>query len=300
MATIDLNRVAVFVRVVEAESFTAAATALGIPTSSASRAVARLEEQLGVRLLNRTTRKLHLTDGGQHFFQRMQAVIAEAEEATQAAVGFAAEPRGTVRMTAPVDLGVQHLPAIVRTIVQRHPGLVIELLLTSRRIDLVEEGIDLAIRGGRLEDSSLVARRIVSTDLGIFAAPSYLKRRGRPRALADLARHDCLTYGGRRGKFPWRLTGPRGEETVSVSGPVVCDDMLFLREMVLAGTGLALLPVPSMDPDVKAGRLLRVLPRYGLTGGGLYLVWPSRTLVPPRVVAVRELLAAELTRLLAA
>src|SRR5829696_3308490 len=113
MATIDLNRIAVFVRVVEAESFTAAAAALGIPTSSASRAVARLEEELGVRLLNRTTRKLHLTDSGQHFFQRMQAVIAEAEEATQAAVGFAAEPRGSVRLTAPVDLGLQHLPAVV-------------------------------------------------------------------------------------------------------------------------------------------------------------------------------------------
>lgn len=298
MATVDLNRIAVFVRVVEEESFTAAAAALGIPTSSASRAVARLEEELGVRLLNRTTRKLHLTDGGQHFFQRMQVVIAEAEEATQVAVGFAAEPRGTVRLTAPPDLGLQHLPAIVKKLVERHPGLTIELLLTSRRVDLREEGIDLALRGGRLEDSSLVARKIVSTELGVYAAPSYLQRRGRPRSLADLGRHDCLTYGGRRGKFPWRLTGPRGEETVTVSGPVVCDDMLFLREMVLAGVGLALLPVQSVAADVKTARLTRVLPRHGLTGGGLYLVWPSRTLVPPRVVAVRELLAEELARLL--
>lgn len=298
MATIDLNRIGVFVKVVEEESFTAAARALGIPTSSASRAVSRLEEELGVRLLNRTTRKLHLTDGGQHFFQRMQAVIAEAEEATQAAVGFAAEPRGAVRLTAPVDLGLQQLPAIVKKIVERHPGLTIELLLTSRRVDLLEEGIDLALRGGRLEDSALVARRIVSSELGIHAAPDYLRRRGRPRALADLPRHDCLTYGGRRGKFPWRLTGPRGEETVSVSGPVVCDDMLFLREMALQGVGLALLPVQSVAADVKAGRLVRVLPRYAITGGGLYLVWPSRTLIPPRVVAVRELLAEELGRLI--
>jgi DNA-binding transcriptional LysR family regulator len=298
MATIDLNRIAVFVRVVEASSFTAAATALGIPTSSASRAVARLEEELGVRLLNRTTRKLHLTDSGQHFFQRMQAVIAEAEEATQMAVGFAAEPRGPVRVTAPLDLGVQHLPQVVKKIVERHPGLVIELMLTSRRVDLLEEGIDLALRGGRLDDSSLMARKIVSTDLGIHAAPSYLKRRGRPRTLADLARHDCLIYGVRRGPPTWRLTGPRGEESVSISGPVACDDMLFLREMAVAGCGLALLPVGNVSPDVKDGRLVRVLPRYGLTGGGLYLVWPSRTLVPPRVVAVRELLAEELARLM--
>src|SRR3954470_2142758 len=180
MAIIDLNRIAVFVRVGEAGGFTAAAAALGVPTSSASRAVSRLEEELGVRLLNRTTRKLNLTDEGRHFFQRMQTVLAEAEEATQEAAGFAREPRGPVRLTAPLDLGVQALPAIVRRIVERYPGIVIELALTSRRVDLVEEGIDLAIRGGRLEDSSLVSRKIASTDLGIFAAPAYLERRGRP------------------------------------------------------------------------------------------------------------------------
>src|SRR5689334_11955800 len=161
MATIDLNRFAVFVRVVEEESFTAAAAALGVPTSSASRSVARLEADLGVRLLNRTTRKLSLTDGGRQFFQRMQAVIAETEEATQEAAGFAREPRGPVRVTVPPDLA---LPAIVKRIVERYPGVVLELVVTSRRVDLVEEGIDLALRGGNLPDSSLVSRKIADTD----------------------------------------------------------------------------------------------------------------------------------------
>jgi DNA-binding transcriptional LysR family regulator len=202
VATIDLNRIAIFVRVVEAASFTAAAAALGVPTSSASRAVARLEAELGVRLLNRTTRKLSLTDEGRPFFQRMQAVIAETEEATQQAAGFAREPRGPVRVTAPLDLGLQVLPAIVRRIIERYPGIVVELVLTSRRVDLVEEDIDLAIRGGHLPDSSLVARKITATDLGIFAAPSYLQRRGRPRAFADLARHDCLSTGDGGGSWP--------------------------------------------------------------------------------------------------
>jgi DNA-binding transcriptional LysR family regulator len=293
----DLNRIGVFVQVVETESFTAAARALGLPTSSVSRAVARLEESLGARLLNRTTRKLSLTDAGQRFFQRMQAVMTETREATQEVTGFAADPTGLVRLTAPVDLGIQLLPGIVRTIVQRHPGLTIELVLTSRRIDLADEGIDLAIRGGRLDDSSLVARKIVSTDLGIFAAPAYLQRRGRPRTVADLGRHDCLRYGGRRGKGSWRLHGPKGEESVAVSGPVACDDMLFLREMVLSGMGLALLPVPTVRADVAAARMVRVLPRHAVQGGGLYLLWPTRTLVPARVVAVRELLAQELGRL---
>jgi DNA-binding transcriptional LysR family regulator len=297
MATIDLNRIAAFVRVVEAGSFTAAAQTLKVPTSSVSRAVARLEEDLGVRLLNRTTRSLHLTDGGQSFFGRMQAVMTETEEATRALAGLATEPRGRVRLTAPPDLGMQGLPPLIARAIERYPGLVIELLLTSRRVDLVEEGFDLAIRGGRLEDSSLVARKIASTDLGIFAAPAYLARRGRPRALGDLARHDCLTYGTRSGSGSWRLTGPRGEESVAVSGPVACEDMSFLRQMVLAGTGLALLPAQSLNAEVEAGRLVRVLPRYGLQGGGLYLVWPSRQLVPARVVAVRELLTEELGRL---
>jgi DNA-binding transcriptional LysR family regulator len=296
-ATIDLNRISTFVRVVDAGSFTAAATALRVPTSSVSRAVARLEADLGARLLNRTTRKLSLTDAGQHFHRRMQAVVAETEEAARAVTGFASAPRGLVRLTAPHDLGLQQLPDVISRIVARNPGLVIELVLTSRRIDLVEEGIDLALRGGRLEDSSLVARKILSTELGIFAAPAYLDRRGRPRALAELARHDCLVFGGRGGKLTWRLQGPRGEETVSVSGPVVCGDMLFLHECALRGMGVTLLPDGMVKADVTARRLVRLLPRYGLRGGGLYLLWPSRTLVPARVAAVRELLAEELARL---
>jgi DNA-binding transcriptional LysR family regulator len=297
MPRIDLNRIAVFVRVVEAGSFTAAATALSLPTSSVSRAVSNLEEELGVRLLNRSTRKLSLTESGRHFFTRMQVVIAETDEATEAVAGFARDPRGVVRLTAPHDIGLSRLPAILVRLTERYPGLVTELVLTSRRVDLIEEGFDLAIRGGRLADSALVVRKIAASALGVFGAPAYLDRRGKPRALADLARHDCLGYAGRAGKTTWRLTGPQGEESVAVSGPVVCEDMLFLREMVLAGGGLALLPAESVAAEVAAGHLVRLLPRHSLEGGGLYLLWPSRHLVPARVVAVRELLAEALGKL---
>src|SRR5262245_51520149 len=148
MATIDLNRISTFVRVVEAGSFTAAAAALRLPTSSVSRAVARLEDELGARLLNRTTRKLSLTDAGRVFHERMQAVVSETEEATRAVAGFASAPRGVVRLTAPPDIGLGPLPDVIAKIVADHPGLVIDLVLTSRRVDLVEEGIDLALRGG--------------------------------------------------------------------------------------------------------------------------------------------------------
>jgi DNA-binding transcriptional LysR family regulator len=260
--------------------------------------VANLEEELGVRLLHRTTRRLSLTDGGRHFFERMQAVIAAAEEATRAAAGFAGEVRGLVRITAPPDLGGAHkLPGIVAKLIGRHPGLVIELKLTNRVVDLVGEGIDLAIRGGILEDSSLVIRKVAPSELCVFASPAYLDRRGRPRRPADLLRHDCLNYGGREGVMPWRLTGPRGQEIVHVSGPIICDDMIFLRESAMAGLGLALIPVEITGAAVKAGRLVRVLPRHAYQGGGVYLVWPSTKLVPARVTVVREMLIEELAGL---
>ncbi len=237
MTTIDLNRIATFVRVVEAGSFTAAARKLRVPVSSVSRAIANLEWELGVRLLHRTTRRLSLTDGGQHFFQRMQTVISETEEATRAVAGLAAEPRGLVRITAPPEMGALAFPSIVARLIRRHPGLVIELKLTNRVIDLVAEGIDLAVRGGVLEDSSLVARKVASSELALFASAAYLERRGRPRRPSDLAHHDCLIYAGPSGKLPWRLTGPRGEQIVPVSGPIICDDMVFLREAAVGGPG---------------------------------------------------------------
>jgi DNA-binding transcriptional LysR family regulator len=300
MAKIDLNRIGTFVRVVEAGTFTKAAKQLGVPISSVSRAVAALEREVGARLLHRTTRKLSLTDGGQHFFQRMQAVVTETEEAALAVAGFAADPRGLVRITAPHDLGGGHrFPDVVAKLVRRHPGLVLELKLTNNFVDLIGEGIDLAIRAGALVDSSLVARKVSDSELCIFGSPEYLSRRGTPKRPADLAQHDCLTYGGRDGKLPWRLSGPGGRQTIDVSGPVICNDMVFLRDAVLSGVGLCLVPSEIVTHDVKAGRIVRVLPKYGTPGGGVYVVWPSQKLVPARVVAVREMLIEELTKMYA-
>lgn len=297
MTTIDLNRIASFVRVVQAGSFTAAAQDLRLPVSSVSRSVAALEEELGVRLLHRTTRRLSLTDGGQHFFRRMSTVLAEAEAAAQAVMGFAAEPRGVVRITAPPDLGgEQQLARILHRIRERHPGLSFELLLSTRVLDLVADGIDLAIRAGVLADSSLVARRVRDSGLGLFASPEYLERQGKPRSLDDLLEHDCLCYGGRSGKLPWLLTGPGGTRTIAVKGPIVCDDMIFLRDAASAGLGIALIPVEIVTRAVREGRLVRVLPRYGRDGAAVYVVWPSQKLVPAAVVAARELLIDELEK----
>lgn len=296
-AIIDLNRVGVFLRVVQSGSFTAAAAALSLPPSSVSRAVARLEDELGVRLLHRTTRKLALTEPGQHYFERMSVIFGEADEANRAAAGFGSEVRGTVRMTAPVDVGVSELPRLIGKLCRRYPNVVIDLTLTSRRLDLVEEGIDLALRAGQLPDSSLVTRKLGGGALGIFAAPAYLKRRRGLRTLADVAAHECVLYRARSGKAPWRLFGPTGDETVTATGHVIADDMLFVREAAIAGLGLALLPFQVAARAVAARRLVRVLPGYAAQLGGVYLVWPSRRLVPAHVAAARDFLADELAKL---
>jgi DNA-binding transcriptional LysR family regulator len=298
MTTIDLNRVATFVRVARTGSFTAAAKELGLPVSSVSRSVAGLEQELGVRLLHRTTRRLSLTDGGQHFFRRMSTVLGEAEEAARAVMGFAVEARGVVRITAPPDLGgQQQLPRILKRIREAHPGLSFELLLSTRVLDMVADGIDLAVRAGVLPDSSLMVRKVRESTLALFAAPDYLERRGRPRSLDDLLQHDCLCYGGRDGRLPWRLTGPGGTRTLQVKGVIVCDDMIFLRDAASVGMGITLVPVDIVTSALEEGRLVRVLPRYGRDGGAVYVVWPSQKLVPAAVVTARELLIAELEQI---
>ena len=293
-AKIDLNRVATFVRVIQTGSFTRAARQLGLPISSVSRTVARLEEDLGVRLLHRTTRRLALTDGGREYFERMQTVLSEAEAATREVSGHARTPTGQVRVTAP-DAHLLGLPALFASITLRHPGLQIDLTLTARRVDLIEEGIDLAIRGGNLEDSTLVAHRLGTSVFGVVATPAYLARRGTPRTLAELVRHDCIRLRTRSGTLPWRFDGPGGPKEVAVTGSLSSDDVGFVYQAARASAGLAYLPLETLRDDLRSERLVRVLPRHSMLTGSLSVVWPSQRLLPARVVLVRDLLVEALT-----
>lgn len=295
-AKIDLNRVATFVRVIQTGSFTRAARQLGLPISSVSRTVARLEEDIGVRLLHRTTRRLALTDGGREYFERMQTVLSEAEAATREVAGHARTPAGLVRITAP-DAHLLGLPALLASITLSHPGLQIDLTLTARRVDLIEEGIDLAIRGGNLEDSTLVAHRLGTNVFGVVATPAYLARRGTPRTLAELTRHDCIRLRTRAGLMPWRFDAAGGPKEIAVAGALSSDDVGFVYQAALAGAGLAYLPLEALTGDLRAERLVRVLPRQSLQTGSLSVVWPSQRLLPARVVLVRDLLVQELTRM---
>lgn len=292
--TVDLNRVAVAVEVMERGSFTAAAKSLGMPKSSVSRGVSALEQELGVTLLKRTTRKLALTEEGRQWFERARVAIAELEQASTCLSSRERDPHGVVRVTAPPDVG----PILLDALANFHPlypQVHVELVLTARRMDLVGEGIDLALRAGRLEDSTLIARKLFATDMGLYASPEYIERRGRPRTVADLARHDCVPFRAREGHGVWRLSGPRGQTTkVEVTGFISVRDVGFVVDACLAGMGIGLGPVHLCDVLVQQGRLERVLPGWRLTGNGLYLLHAASAFLPRRVEVLRDYLVERL------
>jgi DNA-binding transcriptional LysR family regulator len=291
---VDLNRVAVFLRVVELQSFTAAAEVLGLPKSSVSRSVARLEESLGVQLLQRTTRAIQLTEAGRLYFEQASRALSELEQAHEALSQLDAKPQGPVRITAPSDLGAQVLAPLAARFVRRSPGITLEFILTGRLVNLVEEGVDLAVRAGPMRDSSLISRRVSGLEAWIFASRAYLDARGTPTSLQDLAGHDCVLFRPRRGQSEWTLIGPRGKEQVTVRGPVSGDDFTFLREAVLAGAGIGLLPALQCEQDVAQGRLVRLLSPYTGPSAPLHVVWPASRHVPKRVLLVREWLVKSL------
>jgi DNA-binding transcriptional LysR family regulator len=302
-ATMDLNLVSTFVKVGEAASFTAAARALGLPTSSVSRKVSALEAALDVRLIQRSTRKLVLTEAGRAYFERARASLGGLAEATAAVADRGHEIAGPIRFTAASD-GSGVLASLLSEFLEKYPKVSLEVIMTPRRVDLVAEGVDLALRAGRLGDSSLIVRRISTTDLGLYASAAYLRRAGTPRALAELARHRFVMFGPPDVRHTLRLTGPAGEESVAIDGPLVADEMPFAASMVSAGVGIGLLP--TMFADHAAGRrltwlrapLVRVLPEHRAVGGDLQLVSPPTAYEPARVSLLRDFLAERYATLL--
>jgi DNA-binding transcriptional LysR family regulator len=261
--TIDLNAVAVFASVVRAGSFTRAAAQLGQPKSAVSRKVARLERSLGVRLLQRTTRRLHLSDAGARYYGQASKALEGLSDAARTLSSLQEQPQGTVRLTAPADFIPQTFAKLLDDFARKHPKVCIEIEFTSRVVDLVAEGFDLALRGtDTLRDSSLISRRIAITPLWLVASPAYLKRRGTPKNPADLARHDCILFRPQAGANRWKLSGPRGEQTLEVRGAFGVDDMGFARELACRGSGIALIPSPTIADDLLRGRLSRVLPEH--------------------------------------
>jgi len=293
MRTIDLNRVRLFVRVAEAGSFTDAARLSGLPKSSVSRAVAALERELAVRLIQRTTRRLQLTEAGRLYYESVSRALSGMDEAATAVSELQDAPHGRVRITAPTDLGDWLLPPVLVGFSARYPEVRVEVVLTQRFVDLVHEGIDLALRIGSLGDSRLVARPLGTVRAGVFASPRYLERRGVPRAVVALAEHECVLFRSSSGQAVWKLIGPQGAETVEVRGAISADDHHMVRTAAAAGQGLALLPIVTCAGGAAAD-VRRVLPRHAAEGPPLHLVYPSARLVPKRVALLRDQILREL------
>ena len=293
----NLNLLSVFEAVARTRSFSAAARELGVPKSSASRAVARLEAELDVQLLFRTTRQVSPTAAGTALFDRLTPLL----RSIQAALGELPEreeaPSGVLRVTAPGDVGVFFVAEVANRYTARYPAVSIDVHLTNRLVDLVGEGFDVALRvAPKLADSTLVVRRLAALSFQLFASPLYLARRGTPRTEADLDGHDWVVFrpGSRRLRVP-------GARPTSREGRIVCDDLLFARDAVRAGAGLGFLPTFVTESDVLAGRVVRVLPRLEEPAGNLYFVTPAARHVPRKVTAFRDLLVEMLrTRTVAA
>lgn len=288
----DLNRVATFLRVVEAGSFTAAAKLLQLPVSSVSRSVAKLEQDLELVLLERTTRSLALTDAGRAYYERAREAMSGLDEANQLAGDAAREPSGVVHLAAPPELSgklVYSLGAFVR----RHPKIHVDVVTTVRGAELVGGEVDLAIVQGRLEDSPLIVRRLGVSVHRLFASAEYVERRGRPRTVADLAHHDAVLYRGTGGRATWELTGPRGVESVEVKGPISSDSYQLVVSLLHHGHGIGLVPEQFLWRCEPAPKLVEILPKWTAVGALQSLVHASRHL-PKRVALLREFLVEEL------
>jgi DNA-binding transcriptional LysR family regulator len=257
---IDLNALAVFAQVVEAGSFTGGARALGLPKGSVSRKISGLEAALGVRLLHRTTRKLSLTEVGRAYYAQCRA-----------------------------DFGGGGLADWVEAFLKRYDQVRIELVLSDRYVDLIEQRIDLAFRTGRLRDSSFIARRLGPARRVLCASPDYLARRGQPEDLDDLRDHDTVIYGPSVEGAVWHLRGPEGDATVQVKGRLAGDSMTFVLRAALFGLGIALLPEAFARSEFETGRLTPVLERYGTAGQGVFAVYPSNRHLSANVRAFLDL-----------
>jgi len=283
----DLNEVAVFVGVVRAGSFSAAARRLGMPKSTVSARVSALEKRLGATLIRRTTRKLAITPAGQAFFERGQEALGVLETAEAEVRAGQAEPQGTLRLTAPSELGAVLLPPVIQHFRKLHPKVRLEIDLSDREVDLLAEGVDLAIRVGKLPDSGLIAKRLGTVYFAPFASQKYLSRAGVPREPAELRRHSCLRFRPLEGD-EWRLSGPGGSVRVEAPAALVANNLALLKALAASGQGIALLPTFLCLPELQQAKLVRILPGWRAHVAPVQFVHSPQRFPPPPLKAFME------------
>jgi DNA-binding transcriptional LysR family regulator len=288
--SVDLSEILVFTRVVQGGSFTAASSSLGMPKSTVSRKLSELEERIGARLLQRTTRRLSLTDVGRTYYEHCVRIVAELEEAQLAVTQLQSTPKGLLRLTAPATFSP--LGPILAEYLRLYPDVHVEVVCTDRNVDLVEERFDLALRFGYTPDSTMISRKLGVVRRFLFAAPAFIDRLGAPKEPADLERLPCLVFAPVGGT--WALASASKELEVTVSPRLAINDYDLLRSLAREGIGIALLPEYQCLEDVTSARLRRVLDAWAAPGIPIFALYPSTRHLSPKVVSLLELLRSRL------
>jgi len=290
-----LTSMRIFTSVVESSGFSAASEQLGLSRAAVSKHIARLESHLGGRLLNRTTRQISLTEVGRVYYASCKQILEDIDAAECVVSGLSNEPRGVLRVNAPMSFGSRRIAPLLASFNTRHAAVEVELSLNDRLVDVVEEGYDLVIRIADLADSNLIARRLAPSRLVLCASPAYLLARGIPQHPQDLARHACLRYSYARHAAEWHLQGHGNEHRVRVSGPLLSNNGDALCNAAEQGLGIALLPTFIAGDAIRAGRLQCVLPGYRPPGTGIHAIYPSSRHLSAKVRAFIDFLADEIT-----
>ncbi|MCB1646853.1 MAG: LysR family transcriptional regulator, partial [Pseudomonadales bacterium] len=291
-----LQDIAVFVEVIDAGSFTAAAEQLNLSKSVVSKAVTRLEDRLGVRLLNRTTRRLSLTEAGQAFYQRSQSALAELNAAEEEVSHLQISPRGVLRINTPMSFGILHIAPVISEFMARYPDIRVEMNLDDRKVDVIEEGFDVSVRISDLPDSTLIARRLCPCRHAVVAAPAYLERMGVPVHPGELINHNIISYQYQESALNWHFTDDQGNDhSVSVSGSLRMNNSLALHQALLAGAGITRTPTFIVGEDIRAGRLVSLMPGWRSIEPSVFLVYAQRKHLAPKVRAFVDFVAGKIS-----
>ena len=280
----------VFTAVVDSASFVAASESLGMSKAAVSRYVSELEQRLGVRLMHRTTRRLSLTPEGELFLARCREILASIDASEAELSTRRVTASGLLKVSVPVSFGIRHLAPLWSEFLKKHPQVTLDVQLADRVIDLVDEGFDLAVRISRLPDSSLISRQLTSTRLVLCAAPSYLRRRGKPRHPSELTQHDVLGYSLLSTGDQWQFEGPAGPVSVKVRPRMWSNNGDSCIAASVGGAGIQLQPTFLIDEYLVSGKLIEILPQFRAAKLGIYAVYPSRRFVLPKVRALLDFL----------
>lgn len=284
----DLNEIAIFIKVIQKGSFTGAALALDMPKSTVSTKISNLERRLGVSLITRSTRKIRLTPAGEAFYLRSVKGFDELAAAQVAVRSETQEPQGRFRITAPVDVGNVILPTLCTLFLKKFPKVQMEILVSDRKMDFLEDEIDLAIRAGKLSDSSLIAKKVGEVSFKMYASPQYIKERGYPKTLKDISSHRCVLFVPLSTES-WNLNNGKRSANVTFEEKIVVNNVTLAHNLALEGAGIALLPSFLCASRLNSEKLLPLLPEWSSEVGPLHLVYPAQKYVPPVIKAFIEM-----------